>query len=126
MCKNAKIAIHTRNRSVLTGVFPSMAGTGFAYAEFTEILMRTCTENLHTTKLCMLSGIARQYTYFSLRNIEVYLTEREYLTDAEGKAIKKEAPVYRTSDVKAPADATPLHPGIAHLVERVNALQTKD
>lgn len=58
--------------------------------------------------------------------IEVYLTEREYLTDAEGKAIKKEAPVYRTSDVNAPADATPLHPGIARLVERVNALQTKN
>lgn len=58
--------------------------------------------------------------------IEVYLTEREYLTDAEGKAIKKEAPVYRTSDVKAPADATPLHPGIVRLVERVNALQTKN
>lgn len=58
--------------------------------------------------------------------IEVYLTEREYLTDAEGKAIKKEAPVYRTSDVKAPADATPLHPGIARMIERVNALRTKD
>lgn len=58
--------------------------------------------------------------------IEVYLTEREYLTDAEGKAIKKKAPVYGTSDVKAPADATPLHPGIARLIERVNALQTKD
>lgn len=58
--------------------------------------------------------------------IEVYLTEREYLTDAEGKAIKKEAPVYRTSDVKAPADATPLHPGIARLIERVNAQQTKN
>lgn len=58
--------------------------------------------------------------------VEVYLTDREYLTETDAKAVKKEAPGYMASDVKAPADASPLHPGISRIVERAEALPKKE
>ena len=68
MHKKAKIAIQnlSRNKSVLSGVLPSMArmGKGVARADFSETLMRKCTENLHITKLCILSlSLSRSLSY---------------------------------------------------------------
>lgn len=58
--------------------------------------------------------------------IEFYLTDSEYLTEADGKALKKNPPVYKTSEVKAPLNADPPHPGIRRIVERGVALKKHD
>lgn len=53
--------------------------------------------------------------------IEVYITERKYLTDEEAKTLKKEPPIVTPADIVAPAEATALHPGIRQIVERVES-----
>ncbi len=58
--------------------------------------------------------------------IEFYLTDSEYLTETDGKALKKNPPVYKTSEVKAPLNADPPHPGIRRIVERGVALKKHD
>lgn len=54
--------------------------------------------------------------------VEVYLTDREYLSNEEAKLLKKEPPVIRPAEIIAPADATPIHPAIRQIKDRVNAL----
>lgn len=54
--------------------------------------------------------------------VEVYLTDREYLSNEDAKLLKKEPPVIRTAEIKAPADATPIHPAIRQIKDCVNAL----
>lgn len=54
--------------------------------------------------------------------MELYLTDREFLSEEEGKSLKKEIPTIETSDIVAPANANPLHPAIIRTVERVNSL----
>ena len=54
--------------------------------------------------------------------MELYLTDREFLTEEEGKTLKKEVPAIESSDILAPANANPLHPAIIRTVERVNSL----
>lgn len=54
--------------------------------------------------------------------MELYLTEREFLSEEEGKELKKEVPVIEPSGILAPANANPLHPAIIRTVERVNSL----
>lgn len=54
--------------------------------------------------------------------VELYLTDREFLSDDEGKEIKKSAPAIKPSEIQAPVDAAPLHPAIQQIVERYNAL----
>lgn len=53
--------------------------------------------------------------------VELYLTDREFLSDEEGKDLKKNPPVIKASDIVAPADATPVLPAIRSIVERVNS-----
>lgn len=55
--------------------------------------------------------------------VELYLTDREFLSDEEGKAIKKNAPVFKTSEIEAPENAADLHSGIKQIINRVNTLQ---
>lgn len=54
--------------------------------------------------------------------MELYLTDREFLSEEEGKSLKKEIPTIKSSDILAPANANPLHPAIIRSVERVNSL----
>lgn len=54
--------------------------------------------------------------------MEVYLTDREFLSEEEGKSLKKEIPTIESSDILAPTNANPLHPAIIRTVERVNSL----
>lgn len=54
--------------------------------------------------------------------MELYLTDREFLSEEEGKELKKEVPFIEPSDILAPANANPLHPAIIRTVERVNSL----
>lgn len=54
--------------------------------------------------------------------MELYLTERKFLSEAEGKRLKKEIPTIDFSNILAPANANPLHPAIIRTVERVNSL----
>lgn len=54
--------------------------------------------------------------------VELYLTDREFLSEEEGKAIKKEIPSFQSSDILDPTNANPLHPAIRRTVERVNSL----
>ena len=54
--------------------------------------------------------------------MELYLTDREFLSEEEGKELKKEVPFIEPSDILAPANANPLHPAIMRTVERVNSL----
>lgn len=54
--------------------------------------------------------------------MELYLTEREFLSEEEGKSLKKEIPEMESSDILAPPNANPLHPAILRTVERVNSL----
>lgn len=54
--------------------------------------------------------------------MELYLTDREFLSEEEGKSLKKETPTIEASDILAPTNATPLHPAIIRTVERVNSL----
>lgn len=54
--------------------------------------------------------------------MELYLTDREFLSEEEGKKLKKEVPVIKPSDILAPANANPLHQAIIRTVERVNSL----
>lgn len=54
--------------------------------------------------------------------VELYLTDREFLTENEGKGLKKEILSIEPSDIVPPTNANPLHPAIRRTVERVNAL----
>lgn len=54
--------------------------------------------------------------------MELYLTEREFLSEKEAKELKKEIPSIESSDIWAPTNANPLHPAIRRTVERVNSL----
>lgn len=54
--------------------------------------------------------------------MELYLTDREYLSEADGKELKKDTPAIEPSRIMAPTNANPLHPAIVRIVERVNAL----
>ncbi len=54
--------------------------------------------------------------------MELYLTDREFLSEEEGKSLKKEIPIIESSDILAPTNANPLHPAIIRTVERVNSL----
>lgn len=54
--------------------------------------------------------------------MELYLTDREFLSEEEGKSLKKEIPTIESSDILAPTNANPLHPAIMRTVERVNSL----
>lgn len=54
--------------------------------------------------------------------MELYLTDREFLSEEEGKILKKEIPAIEPSDILAPANANPLHPAIIRTVERVKSL----
>ena len=59
----------------------------------------------------------------NVRNyMELYLTDREFLSEEEGKSLKKEIPIIDSSDILAPTNANPLHPAIIRTVERVNSL----
>lgn len=51
--------------------------------------------------------------------MELYLTDREFLTEEEGRELKKEPAALETSDIVAPAEAAPLHPAIRVMVGRV-------
>lgn len=55
--------------------------------------------------------------------VEVYVIDREYLTEAEAKDIRKNPPYVRPSDLKAPNGAAPLHPAIQSIIDRINAKQ---
>lgn len=54
--------------------------------------------------------------------MELYLTDREFLSEEEGKSLKKEIPTIESSGILAPTNANPLHPAIMRTVERVNSL----
>lgn len=54
--------------------------------------------------------------------MELYLTDREFLSEEEGKSLKKEIPSIESSGILAPTNANPLHPAIMRTVERVNSL----
>lgn len=54
--------------------------------------------------------------------MELYLTDREFLTEDEGKSLSKEIPIVESSDIMAPINANPLHPAILRTIERVNSL----
>lgn len=54
--------------------------------------------------------------------MELYLTDRVFLSTEEGKGLKKEIPAIESSGILAPANANPLHPAIRRTVERVNSL----
>lgn len=54
--------------------------------------------------------------------VELYLTDREFLSEEEGKGLKKEVPFIEPSDIMAPTNANPLHPAIRRTVERVRSL----
>lgn len=53
--------------------------------------------------------------------VELYLTGREFLSDEEGKALKKNPPVVKEYDIVAPTDATPVLPSVRRIFERVNS-----
>lgn len=55
--------------------------------------------------------------------IELYVIDREYLTEAEAKELKKNPPAVAVTEVVAPKGAAPLHPGVQAIVDRVNASQ---
>lgn len=57
--------------------------------------------------------------------VEVYIIDREYLTDEQAKEIKKIPPVVSSSAIVAPTDAPALHSGIRKIVDRVNAQSNK-
>lgn len=54
--------------------------------------------------------------------MELYLTDREFLSVEEGKSLKNEIPSIESSEILAPTNANPLHPAIRRTVERVNSL----
>lgn len=54
--------------------------------------------------------------------MELYLTDREFLSEEEGKSLKKDIPTMESSDILAPTNANPLHPAIIRTVERINSL----
>lgn len=53
--------------------------------------------------------------------MELYLTDREFLSEEDGKSLKKEIPTIESSDILAPTNANPLHPAIIRTVERINS-----
>lgn len=53
--------------------------------------------------------------------VEFFVTGREYLTEEEAEELKKEPPSVSVSDIKAPAEAPALHPGIREIIERTEA-----
>ena len=54
--------------------------------------------------------------------MELYITDREFLSEEDGKSLRKEIPSIESSDILAPTNANPLHPAIIRTVERVNSL----
>lgn len=54
--------------------------------------------------------------------MELYLTDREFLSVEEGKSLNNEIPSIESSEILAPTNANPLHPAIIRSVERVNSL----
>lgn len=54
--------------------------------------------------------------------MELYLTDREFLSEEEGKELKKDVPLIEPSEIMAPTNANPLHPAIIRTVERINSL----
>lgn len=51
--------------------------------------------------------------------VEVYITDREYLSTDEAKYLSKHKPTLTRADVKAPAGVPPLHPALQSLVNQV-------
>lgn len=54
--------------------------------------------------------------------IEIYVTDMEYLTEAEAKDLKKNPPAISRDQIVAPAGAPALHPGIQNIVNRVKSM----
>lgn len=54
--------------------------------------------------------------------MELYLTDREFLSEDDGKSLRKEISTIESSDIMAPTNANPLHPAILRTIERVNSL----
>lgn len=54
--------------------------------------------------------------------MELYLTDREFLPEEDGKSLKKEISTIESSDILTPTNANPLHSAIIRTVERVNSL----
>lgn len=53
--------------------------------------------------------------------IEIFITDREYLTPDEAKQLSKKKPALTRADVKAPAGVPPLHPALEALVRQVES-----
>lgn len=53
--------------------------------------------------------------------VEFFVTGREYLTEEEAEELRKEPPTVSASDIKAPAEAPALHPGIQEIIDRTVA-----
>lgn len=87
--ENAKIAIYDRlrNKVVLSGVLPSMAGKSFACAGFTAAKMRKCAENLPMTRPCILSSGCRSSIYNFFFNYQS-------LTEISHKALSLPPPLF--------------------------------
>lgn len=52
---------------------------------------------------------------------EIYVLNREYVTEAEAKELKKETPVVSAERIVAPNGTPDLHPGIQSIVNRINS-----
>ena len=50
---------------------------------------------------------------------ELYIIDREYITEEEAKDLKKNPPQIKASSIKAPANAPQLHPELVKIKERV-------
>ena len=91
------------------GTSPSLADmTGFSLSLDLRIRSKLL-QTLHNSKEPL-----NQKSY-----IEVYITDREYLTEEDAKLLKKEPPVADAADVMPPPEAPALHPGVRQIVERV-------
>ncbi len=55
--------------------------------------------------------------------VELFVTGREYLTEDEAEQLRQTPPAVSEADVKAPAEAPALHPGIREIVERTEAMK---
>lgn len=53
--------------------------------------------------------------------VELFVTDREYLTEEEAEKLRQEPPSVSEAEVRAPAEAPVLHPGIREIIERTEA-----
>lgn len=116
-----KVLGATTDFTEMTGSYVFIDGNGDGRLSPSE-LSRVCRSLKMTGRGKLWKWAGDSKTPMDMRSyIEIYVTDGEYLTEAEAKELKKNPPFVDSALIEAPAEAPALHSGVRTIVDRIKA-----